>query len=97
MNEEEIIKTYKEQTANIQEALRLSGLDESAVQFKTLNLPDLQKMNPEQIQKFYTYIREVVVLYFNDNGFSEREISRRLGGHTRNMVQKILGKIKQDI
>lgn len=93
MDEEQIVyilNTYKDQVKNIREALRLVNMRETDILYHTMNLPDMEKLTIEEISGLYSQIKVMVVLYLNKLGLSNREIARRLGGHTYNLVNKII-------
>ena len=86
----EILGKYKDMIVNIREALRLAGMPETMIVFNMINLPDLKKLLPEDIVKFYNEVKVMVVLYLNDIGFSNQETARRIGGHSGAIVTQIL-------
>ena len=58
-------------------------------------VPDFNKMYPDEVVKFYQGIRHEMISYLNRKGFSQREISRRLGGSTHRIVNLELKKEKE--
>lgn len=86
----EILGKYKEMVSNIREALRLAGMPEAMIIYNTINLPDLKRLLPEDVMKFYSEVKVLIVLYLHELGFSNAEISRRIGGHSNVVVAEIL-------
>lgn len=86
----EIMGEYRDMIVNIREALRLAGMPETMIIYNTINLPDLKKLLPEDVVKFYNEVKVMTVLYLNDIGFSNSEISRRVGGNSATVVAQIL-------
>lgn len=87
-----ILTSYKEQTKNITEALRLAKVPEPLIAVYTFNLPNLDVMLPEDVVKLFKEFRELVIVYLNRLGFSEREISHRISGDSYTSVGNILEK-----
>lgn len=90
----QILQEYKKSITNFREALRLAGMPETLILFNTLNLPDLSRMMPDDVVKFYQEIKVMIILYLDGLGFSRREITRRIGGHSTMIVNDILNKYK---
>ena len=86
----EILGKYKDMIVNIREALRLAGMPETMIVFNMINLPDLKKLLPEDIVKFYNEVKVMIILYLNEIGFSNQEIARRIGGNSNVAVASIL-------
>ena len=86
----EILGKYREMVSGIREALRLAGMPETMIVFNTINLPDLKKLLPEDVVKFYNEVKVMTILYLHDIGFSNQEISRRIGGNSNVAVASIL-------
>lgn len=86
----EVLGKYREMVGNIREALRLAGMPETMIIYNTINLPDLKKLLPEDVVKFYNEVKVMTVLYLNDIGFSNSEIARRVGGNSAMVVAQIL-------
>ena len=87
-----ILISYKEQTKNISEALRLAKVPEPLIAVYTFNLPNLDAMLPEDVVKLFKEFRELVIVYLNRLGFSEREISHRIKGDSYTKVGDVLEK-----
>ena len=87
---ESILHDQMDYINKVQEALRELGIPEALVQENTVILPDFDKLLPEQVEAFYQQVKYLTINYFNDNGFSQREISRRLKGESHVAVRKIL-------
>lgn len=85
-----VLENYREMVVNIREALRLAGLPEAMIIRETINLPDLEKLLPEDVVKFYEEVKVMTILFLNNLGFSTREISKRIGGSSKDIVSKIL-------
>ena len=77
---EEILMSYRTYVENTKNALRLLDFPESSILTNTINLPDFDKLIPEDVVKFYRDIRKLVVFHLNRNSMSAKEISRRMGG-----------------
>jgi len=90
----EILQEYKKSIKNFREALRLAGMPETLILFNTLNLPDLSRMMPDDVVKFYQEVKTMIILYLDDLGFSRREIARRIGGDSMMVVNNIIKKYK---
>ena len=90
----QILQEYKKSIINFREALRLAGMSETLILFNTLNLPDLSRMMPDDVVRFYQEVKTMIVLYLDDLGFSRREIARRIGGDSMMVVNTILKKYK---
>jgi len=95
--QKEILVKFAEAIKNFQEALRLAGMSETSILYNTINLPDFDKMLPDDVIKFYHQVKEMVVLYFNSLSLSRREIERRLGAHSRVYVKEVIDKQKKII
>lgn len=93
----EIIGKYREMVANVREALRLAGMPEPLIVYNTINLPDLRKLLPEDVVKFYNEVKIMTVLYLNEIGFSNSETSRRIGGNSNVAVASILKEYKSRV
>lgn len=76
----EILETYNKMVQNTREALRLAEVPESQIVIYTINLPDLQRMIPEDIVRLYNDVKKLTTISLHELGFSQRETSRRLGG-----------------
>lgn len=91
---EKILKAYQESVQNFRQALREAGVPETLILYYTINLPELSKLLPEDVIKFYQEVKTAVVLHFSDLGFSHRETARRIGGHSTLIVGEILKKYR---
>lgn len=86
----QILESYKEMVQNVQQALRIAGMPEAMIVYHTINLPDLERMMPEQVVNFFSEVKIATILYLSDHGFSTREIERRLGGTSAMTINQIL-------
>ena len=57
----EILIQHKEILKNTAEALRLAGMPESLIVYNLINLPDLEKLLPEDVVKFYSELKTMIV------------------------------------
>lgn len=87
---------YRQMVADVREALRLAGLSEVMIAYNLINLPALSKLLPEEVLAFYTEVKTMTVLYFDQLGFSASEIVRRIGGNSRVIVAEILREYKKN-
>lgn len=86
----DLLTSYQIAVIEIKSALIKAGLSERESNWKTLNLPDFQKMLPEDVLNFYKDLRTLVILYLHQLGLSTREIEKRLKGDSYGSVQNIL-------
>lgn len=95
MNEEkikEILDTYKETILKIEEALALAGVPSNLIPIYTIYFPQFQRMLPEDAIKIFKNLRELLIIYLRELGFTHREIARRIGGSGTTTVFEILKK-----
>lgn len=73
---DEILDKYVASTENYREAMRLASVPDALVEVNLTYLPNFKRMIPEDVVKFYHDLREKVILYFYELGFSRRSIGR---------------------
>lgn len=74
----------------VQKTLRQLGVPENLIQQETIVLPEYDKMLPDDVERVFQRIRFLTINYFYTHGFSQREISRRLGGTSVLTVNKYI-------
>jgi|WetSurSiteA1Bulk_404760.scaffolds.fasta_scaffold05680_2 hypothetical protein len=74
----------------VQNTLRQLEVPENLIQQETLLLPDFDKMLPDDVEVVFQRIRFLTINYYYTHGFSQREISRRLGGTSVLSVNKYI-------
>ena len=92
-----ILQYYNAIVDNTREALLLSGVPNKLIFFYLFMPPKLEEMIPEDVVLFYREIRKNVVIYLRQSGFTQREISLRLGGSSYHIVSKILKEHEKEI
>lgn len=77
--------------------MQQAGLAPYEIELYLTNIPNFDKMLPEDVMKIYDAMKENVILYLHRVGLSHREISRRLGGPNQSYtVTRILAKHKKE-
>lgn len=79
MNTDDILLSYRKTVESTREALRSSGLTEHQIINETINFPDLNKIIPDDVIKFFRDIRKIVILHLSHVGWTARKISQNLG------------------
>jgi hypothetical protein len=74
----------------VQATLRQLGVPENLIQQETMVLPEYDKMLPDDVERIFQRVRFLTIDYFHTHAFSQREISRRLGGTSVLSVNKYL-------
>ena len=85
-----ILEAYKQSVTNTREALRLAEVPESLAVNYTINLPEFDKLIPEDIVALYHDLRKLMTISLFEMGLTSGEIARRLGGNQYHIVWKIL-------
>lgn len=93
----EILNSHKEMTKNVCEALRQANVPEPLIASYTFNTPNIDKMLPEDVLRLFKDFKKIIILYLNKMGFSQREISRRIGGNLVLVNQTIREKEKLEM
>ena len=86
----EILGHYRESVESFRTELRHAGMPESQIVVETINLPDLDRMIPEDTIRFYRDIKKLVILHWGKLGWPVREIVRTMGGGREQYVTKLL-------
>lgn len=88
-----ILKSYKESINNVREALEVAKVPRSLAELYMVNLPDFEKMIPDDAVSLYKEIQIMLILYLhNIVGLSYREIVRRTGGNSVGGIKNIIDK-----
>ena len=91
----EIIDVLLEVMDKTKEALSELGMPANMIELNTNFHPDFEKLLPEEVITLFREFRLEMVLYLNRRGFSQREISRRMGGSSQKTVNKVLKESKK--
>ena len=86
----DIILKLREVHNMTQSSLRELRVPENLVQLNTTFIPNFDKLLPDDVTTLFRDIKELTIMYYNAHGFSQREISRRLGGLSTIAVSKTL-------
>ena len=79
---------------NVREALRIAEMPEQMIVYQTINLPALERLLQEDVLNFFNEVKTMTIFHLSNLGFSNGEISRRLGGNSEVTVSKILKEYK---
>ena len=80
----------------VEQTLRELGVPENLIQQEVMFIPDFDKMLPDDVERVFQRVRFLTISYYNSHGFSQREISRRLGGTSLLSVNKYLKEIRNE-
>lgn len=58
-----------------------------------MNKPDFTKMTQKEALELFLEIRRELIFYLSENGFSQRQISRNIGGSSQRAVSNTLNNI----
>jgi len=86
----ELLKEYRTVVEQIKEDLRAAGMSENQIILHTINLPEFERMIPEDTIKLFRDIKKLLIIHLDELGLSTRQIAKRLGGNSHNYVKKIL-------
>lgn len=90
-----ILLAYKDSIKSIREALKLAEVPDSLAEIYITNLPNFANMLPEDAISTYKQMQLMLILYLDGQGFSAREIAKRIGGSSYFIVQKVLAEYKE--
>jgi len=85
-----ILQKLEEVHNSTQGALRELNVPENLIQLNTTFFPEFDKLLPAEVNQFYQDIKKLTIMYYDTNGFSQREISRRLKGESHVAVRKVV-------
>jgi hypothetical protein len=81
---------------SVQQTLRELGVPEAILQQETMVLPEFDKLLPDDVERVFQRVKFLTITYFDEHGFSQREISRRLKGESVRAVNKFLKENKDE-
>jgi hypothetical protein len=87
---ESILHKLREVHNSTQEALRELRVPENLIQLNTAFYPEFDKLLPAEVTEIYGDIKKLSVLSLDAQGFSQREISRRLKGESHVAIRKVI-------
>ena len=96
MNEEiqSLLTSYQIAVAEIRNALRKGGLSEREIILNTINLPEFEKMLPEDVLRLWQELKIMFILYLRNHlKLSLREIETRLKGDSYVSINKLLKEV----
>ena len=93
---EVVLQDYQKYRDNVQELLREARMPENLIQLQTMVLPEMSALLPEEVEQIFQDIKRLTVLYYHARGFSQREITRRLGGQSLYTVNKMIKEVYED-
>lgn len=96
MNEEvkKTLQSYRNFRDNTREILSDSGVPDNLIEMYLYEPPVYNKLMPEELITLYQEVRTQLILTLDGRGFSQREISKRLGGSTQKTISVFLKKFK---
>lgn|SRR3990167_3761782 len=93
-----VLTIFNEVKENTRKLLREMKIDEPTISLYTttlleLGFPNFEDVPPRQMREFYRKIKEVTIVYFNNKGFTQRAITRELGGSSQRYVNNFLNSL----
>lgn len=86
----EAITGYIQYRNTFKAILRAEGMTETSIESTLFQLPDFDKILPDEGVVLFLGFKKGLIWFLSKQGYSQREISRRLGGTSVRAVNEIL-------